>query len=402
MKILKYINLKSAFSFIALISLFVSNLFAQAATTAVATVADAEEKIAYIPKMVTYYLLLFLLVCIVVALIGKILSVYDLTKKVQGAKEGFSWDKFNGFLFLAFLVVGLYGTYWSYTVQGAQILPESASVHGVKIDEMFNITLIITTIVFVITHILLFVFSFQYSYSVKKKAYFLPHNNTLEKYWTVIPAIVLTILVLMGFFTWRDITNISQDGIRNAIHVEVTGHQFAWEVRYGGTDNLNGRKNYKLIGGLGGLNSLGLDLSDKKNYDDLTVTEIVLPVNKSVRFNLGSKDVLHSFYMPHFRVQMNCVPGMATSFQFTPRLSTADMRDKVNDPNFNYYLLCAKICGGSHYNMKFAVKVVSQKEYDKWLILQKPLVTAAMIKSYQESLAKKDKTLATNKIALNN
>ncbi len=402
MKILKNIKIKSAFALIAVVVVFVNNLFAQAATTAVAAVADAEEKNAYIPKMVTYYLLLFLLVCIVVALIGKILSVYDLTKKVQGAKDGFSWDKFNGFLFLAFLVVGLYGTYWSYTVQGAQILPESASVHGVKIDEMFNITLIITTIVFVITHILLFVFSFQYSYSAKKKAYFLPHNNTLEKYWTVIPAIVLTILVLMGFFTWRDITNISQDGIRNAIHVEVTGHQFAWEVRYGGKDNLNGRKNYKLIGGLGGLNSLGLDLSDKKNYDDLTVTEIVLPVNKSVRFNLGSKDVLHSFYMPHFRVQMNCVPGMATSFQFTPRLTTADMRDKVNDPNFNYYLLCAKICGGSHYNMKFAVKVVSQKEYNKWLILQKPLVTAAMIKSYQEGLAKKTINTAANKIALNN
>lgn len=402
MKILKYINVKSAFAFVAIVALFINNLFAQAASTTVASVIDAEEKNAYVPKMVSYYILLFLLVCIVVALIGKILSVYDLTKKVQGAKEGFSWDKFNGFLFLAFLVVGLYGTYWSYTVQGALILPESASEHGVKIDNMFNLTLIITTIVFVITHILLFVFSYKYTYSAKKKAYFLPHNNTLEKYWTVIPAIVLTILVLMGFFTWRDITNISQDGIRNAIHIEVTAHQFAWETRYGGKDNLNGRKNYKLIGGLGGLNSLGLDLSDKKNYDDLTVTEIVLPVNKPVRFTLGSKDVLHSFYLPHFRVQMNCVPGMATYFQFTPRLTTADMRDKVNDPNFEYHLLCAKICGGSHYNMKFAVKVVSQKEYDKWLVSQKPLVTAAMIKSYQEGLAKKQSAVTINKIALNN
>ncbi len=401
MKISKYINTKSVFALIAIIGLFVNNLFAQAAATATTAVVDPEKN-AYVPKMVTYYLLLFLLVCIVIALIGKILSVYDLTKKVQGAKEGFSWDKFNGILFLLFLVVGLYGAYWSYTVQGAQILPESASEHGVKIDEMFNVTLIITTIVFVVTHILLFVFSYKYSYNKKKRAHFIPHNDTLEKYWTVIPAIVLTILVLLGFFTWRDITNISQDGIRNAIHIEVTGHQFAWEVRYGGKDNVNGRKNYKLIGNLGGLNSLGLDLSDKSNYDDLTVSEIVLPIGKPVRFTLGSKDVLHSFYMPHFRAQMNCVPGMATSFQFTPRLTTADMRDKVNDPNFNYFLLCAKICGGSHYNMKFAVKVVSQKEYDKWLAEQKPLVTAAMIKSYQESLAQKDTKVADNKIALNN
>lgn len=401
MKTLNNKSFKLVFSFFAIAACCINNLFAQAVAAAT-TVADAEEKNAYLPKMVIYYLLLFLLVCIVVALIGKILSVYDLTKKVQGAKEGFSWDKFNGILFLAFLVVGLYGTYWSYTVQGAQILPESASEHGVKIDEMFNITLIITTIVFVVTHILLFVFSYKYSYSTKKKAYFLPHNNTLEKYWTVIPAIVLTILVLMGFFTWRDITNISQDGIKNAIHVEVTAHQFAWEARYGGKDNKNGKKNYKLIGGLGGLNSLGVDLSDKSNYDDLTTTEIVLPVNKSVRFTLGSKDVLHSFYMPHFRVQMNCVPGMATYFQFTPRLTTADMRDKVNDPNFNYHLLCAKICGGSHFNMKFAVRVVSQKQYDKWITEQKPLVTAAMIKTYQQGLAKIEKGIAGNKIALNN
>ncbi|TAF45475.1 MAG: cytochrome c oxidase subunit II [Sphingobacteriales bacterium] len=401
MKISKYINIKSIFAFVAVIGLFVNNLFAQATTVAATAVVDPEKN-AYIPKMVTYYLLLFLLVCIVIALIGKILSVYDLTKKVQGAKQGFSWDKFNGILFLLFLVVGLYGTYWSYTIQGAQILPESASEHGVKIDEMFNVTLIITTIVFVITHILLFVFTYKYSYSSKKKAYFLPHNNTLEKYWTVIPAIVLTILVLMGFFTWRDITNISQDGIKNAIHIEVTAHQFAWEARYGGKDNVNGRKNYKLIGGLGGLNSLGVDLADKNNYDDLTVSEIVLPVNKPVRFTLGSKDVLHSFYMPHFRVQMNCVPGMATYFQFTPRLTTADMRDKVNDPNFNYFLLCAKICGGSHFNMKFAVRVVSQKEYDKWLLVQKPLVNTAMIKAYQENLANNETNSATNKIALNN
>ena len=402
MKISKYINYKSALGFMAFVCLFVNNLLAQTAAGAATTIADAEAKNAHVPKMVTYYLLLFLLVCIVIALVGKILSVYDLTKKVQGVKEGFSWDKFNGFMFLAFLVVGLYGTYWSYTVQGAQTLPESASEHGVKIDEMFNLTLIITTIVFVITHILLFVFSYKYSYSNKKKAYFLPHNNTLEKYWTVIPAIVLTVLVLLGFFTWRNITNISPDGIRNSIHVEVTAHQFAWEVRYGGKDNTNGKKNYKLIGGLGGLNSLGLDLSDKTNYDDLTVTEIVLPVNKSVRFTLGSKDVLHSFYMPHFRVQMNCVPGMATYFQFTPKLTTADMRVKVDDPNFNYHLLCAKICGGSHYNMKFAVRVVSETEYRKWLIDQKPLVSAAMIKSYQEGLAKQETSLKGKKIALNN
>jgi cytochrome c oxidase subunit 2 len=400
MNISKYINIKRAFAFMAMLIFTVSQLFAQgvAKTT---DALDADAKNGYVTKMVFYYILLFVLVCIVIALIGKILKVYELTRKIQGKKEGISWDNFNGVLFVVFLILGLAGTYWCYTVQGSQILPEAASVHGAKIDEMFNITLILTTIVFVLTHLLLFLFAYKYKYKKKNKAYFLPHNNTLEKYWTVIPAVVLTILVLLGFFTWRSITNISPDDIRNAIHIEVTAHQFAWEVRYAGKDNINGNKNYKLIGGLGGLNSLGLDLSDKRNYDDLTVTEIVLPVNKSVRFTLGSKDVLHSFYMPHFRVQMNCVPGMATYFQFTPKYTTADMRDKVNDPNFNYYLLCAKICGGSHYNMKFAVRVVTDSEYQAWLKEQKPIVTAAMIKSYQESLAKEETSVKDKKIALN-
>lgn len=300
------------------------------------------------------------------------------------------------------MLAGLAGSYWCYTVQGNQILPIAASEHGIKIDQMFNITLIITTIVFVITHIILFLFAYKYNYKKKNKAYYYPHNNTLEKYWTVIPAIALTILVLLGFFTWRGITNISPDGIKNAIHIEVTAHQFAWEVRYGGKDNTNGKKNYKLIGSLGGLNSLGVDLADKANYDDLSVSEIVLPVNKSVRFTLGSKDVLHSFYMPHFRVQMNCVPGMPTYFQFTPNKTTADMRDETGDGDFNYYLLCAKICGGSHYNMKFAVRVVSDSEYKEWLAQQKNLVTADMIKSYQDGLAKNNSVLSSKKLALNN
>ena len=266
---------------------------------------------------------------------------------------------------------------------------------------MFNITLIITTIVFVITHILLFLFAYKYNYNKKKKAYYYPHNNTLEKYWTITPAIALTVLVLMGFFTWRGITNVSKTDRDSAIQVEVTAHQFAWDVRYGGKDNVNGKKNYKLIGSLNGLNNLGLDLSDKKNFDDLKVTEIVLPVNKSVRFTLGSMDVLHSFYMPHFRAQMNCVPGMATYFQFTPKITTAEMREKTNDPKFDYKLYCAKICGGSHYNMQFAVRVVSQKEYDKWLKEQKPIVTDDMKKEYQLAMKDNLKT-ENNKIALNN
>ncbi len=397
MNIFKFFNMKKIFSLFALLALAFNQVMAQ--DTAVKAV-DEVSKTEGLGKMVSYYLLLFLLLCVFIGIVGKILQVYDLTKKIQGKKEGIKWNNINGVIFAVFLIFGLYGAYWCYTVQGAEILPEAASIHGAKIDSMLNITIVLTTIVFVITHILLFTFAYRYKFNKKKKAYYYPHNNTLEKYWTITPAIVLTVLVLMGFFTWRSITNISKNDMASAIQVDVTAHQFAWEVRYAGKDNVAGNKSYKLIGSLNGLNNLGLDLSDKRNYDDLKVSEIVLPVNKSVRFTLGSQDVIHSFYMPHFRVQMNCVPGMATYFQFTPTITTAEMREKTGDGKFKYQLYCAKICGGSHYNMQFAVRVVSEKEYDKWIQEQKPIVTDDMKKEYK--LAMKDNLATKNKIALNN
>ncbi len=398
MSIKRFFNLNSLFVLCAFIAFSFTQVMAQE------TVEVATEEVAKnegLGKTVGYYLLIFLLLCVFVGIVGKILSVYDLTKKIQSKRSGIQWDMINGVLFGIILILGLYGVYWSYTVQGAMILPDAASVHGEKIDSMFYITLIITTIVLVLTHIALFSFAYLYNSSKKRKAYYYPHNNTLEKYWTVIPAIVLTVLVLMGFFTWRGITNVSREEMKNALQIDVTAHQFAWDVRYGGKDNLNGKKNYKLIGTLNGLNNLGLDLSDKANYDDLKVTEIVLPVNNPVRFTLSSQDVLHSFYMPHFRVQMNCVPGMATYFQFTPTKTTAEMRQDTDNAKFDYHLLCAKICGGSHYNMQFKVRVVSVKEYQRWIDKQKLIVTEDMKKEYQ--LAMKDSvTGSEKKIALNN
>ena len=395
MNIKKYLNLRAGLSFLGLMSLSLTTVMAQTAEEAVDTAAKHEG----LGKVVFYYVLLFLLIGLFIGVIGKILHVYELTKKIQGKKEGIAWNKFNGVMFIIALLVGLYGSYWSYTVHGAQILPEAASEHGKSIDSMFNTTLIMTTIVFVLTHIALFFFVFKYKFNKKKRAYFYPHNDTLEKYWTIIPAVALSILVLMGFFIWRGITNVSEGDIAKAIKIDITAQQFKWNVRYAGADNENGKKNYKLIGSLNGLNALGLDLSDKRNYDDLQVSELVLPVGRPVRFTITSIDVLHSFYMPHFRVQMNAVPGMPTFFQFTPTITTADMKEKTNDPKFEYILLCAKICGGSHYNMQFRVKVVTEKEYQKWLTEQKPIVTEDMKKEYQLALEKENGI--GGKIALN-
>jgi cytochrome c oxidase subunit 2 len=384
-----------------------------ASTSAFAQEAAAQKPVDMGPihQTALYYVLLFLLLCLFIAIVGKALRVYELTQETQGKPEAINWDKVNGILFAVFLIVGLYGVYWEYTVHGNMILPEAASEHGKIIDEMFNLTLIITTIVFIATHIVLFGFTYFYKRDGKRKAYYYPHNNLIEKIWTIVPALVLTGLVIGGFLTWRSIFYKIEDPNNKPIGIEITSSQFQWDVRYPGADGVVGHKNYKLITSL---NALGIDFKDKNSLDDQTADEIVLPVNKPVRFALTSKDVIHSFYLPHFRVQLNTVPGMTSYFEFTPTITTEQMKAKLNDPSFKYLLLCSKICGANHFNMQKPVRVVTQKEYDEWVVKQAGYLTDDLRKAFNlPVIAKpvaapattdtvaKDTAALNNKIALN-
>ena len=375
MSLRKLIVSKTMAALAVLFTVFSSaNVFAQAAATTTETVDMGE-----VHKTAIFYVLLFLLVCLFIAIVGKSLKVYELTRETQGKAEGVNWDNINGILFALFLLVGLYGVYWEYTVHGSMILPEAASDHGAKIDEMFNLTLIITTIVFILTHIALFSFAYMYRSSTKRKAYYYPHNNTIEKIWTLVPALVLSLLVLKGFLTWQSIFYKVEDPNNRPVSIEVTSSQFVWDIRYSGKDAIVGKKNYKLVTAI---NSLGIDFNDKNSLDDLIADEIVIPINRPVRFVLTSKDVVHSFYMPHFRVQLNTVPGMTSYFEFTPTITTEEMKAKTNDPNFNYILLCAKICGANHFNMQKNVRVVSEAEYNDWLTKQTPYLTNDLRKAF--------------------
>jgi cytochrome c oxidase subunit 2 len=318
-------------------------------------------------KSTLFYILLFLLLCLFIAIVGKAIKVYELTRSAQDKPEGINWNTVNAVLFLLFLIVGMYGVYWEYTVHGKMILPDAASEHGAEVDKMFNITLILTTIVFIGTHIVLFLFSFFYKYNKNRRAYFYPHNNTLERIWTIIPALVLAVLVVMGFITWRSIFYKIVDPNNKPLDIEVTGQQFAFYFRYPGKDNVVGVKNYKMVTGQ---NTLGIDFKDKNTLDDQSAEELVIPVNKPVRMILTSKDVIHGFYMPHFRVQLLMNPGMVTFFEFTPTITTTDMQAKVNDPAFQFVLLCSQVCGSGHYAMKRTVRVVTQEEYNAWIAQQ--------------------------------
>ncbi len=297
-----------------------------------------------------------------------------------------------GVICLVFLIAGIYGAYWSFTVQGSMTLPESASAHGVNIDEMFTVTTVLTMIVFFITQILLFTFLFRYRHSDKRRAHFLPHNNTIEKIWTIAPAIVLTVLVVFGFFTWQKIMDTTDKS--GDINIDITGHQFAWELRYPGKDGILGPKDFKLVSGA---NKLGVNFKKRSSFDDLAVDTMYLPVHKTIRLNIQAQDVIHSVYMPHFRVQLNAVPGLPTFFKFTPTITTADMRRKTDDPKFEYLVYCNKICGGGHYNMQKVVRVVTEAEYQAWLSRQKPYLTDQLKKELHFAAAESSKSVSQNR-----
>ena len=325
---------------------------------------------------------------IVVVQIGKL---SDLRSKIMG-EEDINYQNYNitgkllVFFMIGFLVFCVVTAYYYKNWLLGYGPHESASVHGSSIDSMFNTTLIFTGIVFFITQILLFWYAYKYRAERGKKALYFPGSTKLELVWSIVPSIVLVILVARALIAWNEIMADTKPE-DNAIEIEATGYQFAWNIRYAGPDNAIGTKNYKKITAT---NALGQDWSDVKNLDDFNADEIVLPVNRKVRVRITSKDVLHNFYLPHFRVKMDAVPGLPTFFVFTPTKTTEEYREELrkykeystpvdpNDPSsaprwqaFEYELACAELCGKGHYSMRRLVKIVSESEYEAWLKNQK-------------------------------
>ncbi|MDA9312467.1 cytochrome c oxidase subunit II [Vicingaceae bacterium] len=316
-------------------------------------------------------LLILLLVVLGIIAISKVVSVLNMVSVAKGensympnARE----NRFQARLMPVFLIAYFAFIIWQLVAWGDRMLPVAASEHGEIVDNLMDITWIVITPVFVITHILLFYFAWKYAYDKNRKATYFSHSNKLEILWTAIPATVLLILILYGLSIWNDITTplTAED---DKIEIELYARQFDWTARYPGEDQKFGKANVRFIEGI---NFLGIDSSDASAADDKYVkAEFYLPVNKNVQFYFRAQDVIHSAYMPHFRAQMNCVPGMTTRFQFKPNKTTAEMKEITGNEDFEYYLLCNKICGAAHYNMKMEIKVVSEEDYNKWLSEQK-------------------------------
>ena len=278
-------------------------------------------------------------------------------------------NKINGFLLLAFLVIGLIGVVYCNERLKDKILGAPASDHGVLVDRMLYVTLAITFIVFVLTQVALFWFSYKYQEKENQKAFYFPHNNKLELIWTVIPAIVLTILVGVGIFYWFKITGAAP---KNAMQVEIVGKQFGWEMRYPGKDGVLGKKYFKNVNPAAN-NPVGQIWDDPANYDDVFVEqEMHLVVGKPVQLVIGAKDVIHDVGLAHFRLKMDAVPGTPTTMWFTPTITTADMRKKTGNPDFVYEISCDQMCGKGHWSMRGTIVVETQEEFDAWMAGKKP------------------------------
>ncbi len=337
----------------------------------------------------TTLLTIFVLVLVAIA-IWQMTKIFELSQiKADSSQVANDTDnKYNGYLLFAFLIFIYAITIFSFWKYSKFLLPQAASEHGSEYDSLLLWSFVIIFIVQTITQALLHYFGYKYRGEKGKKALFYADNDRLEFIWTIIPVVVLAGLILWGLYTWTNIMDINEDD--DPLIVELYAQQFNWTARYGGGDNVLGGANVRMID-IDRANVLGLDESDPYANDDVIVKELHLPVGRKVNFKFRSQDVLHSAYMPHFRAQMNCVPGMITEFSFTPSITTEEMRlnpdvaDKVKRTNtiraekaangeansdpweFDYILLCNKICGKSHYNMQMKIIVETEEEYNAWM-----------------------------------
>jgi cytochrome c oxidase subunit 2 len=304
---------------------------------------------------------------LLLSVVWMVYRIQTLVSVVKGSdrKIATGSNKVNAFLFLVFMVGAGALMFWYSIKEFDNYQLPVASEHGVITDELFWITMAVTGVVFLITHVLLFVFPYKYQYKEGRKAAFYPENHKLELIWTAVPGVVMAGLVISGWMAWSDITAPAPE---KAHVVEIMGYQFAWDVRYPGKDNVLGDYDYRLINAS---NSHGIDFTDKNSIDDFPSPRVVIPKGEPVLFKIRARDVLHSVFAPHMRLKMDAVPGMPTRFWFVPTKTTAEMRAELKDPEFEYEIACTEICGRGHFSMKKVIEVVEPAEYQKWLAEQK-------------------------------
>jgi cytochrome c oxidase subunit 2 len=403
-------------------------------------------------------LLIILVIALAIIAIVQLTKVYEFTRSLRRSKEeeiSNADNKLNANLLLAWMVVFFLGTIYLYVRYG-NYLPEPASEHGKDVDQLMSINLWLITIMFFIMNAMLFIVSWKYYYRKDRKAKFFAHDNRLELVWTLIPGVTMAFIIVFGLITWNKMTGPAS---ADAIQIEVYSKQFDWTARYPGNNGEFGASNYNLISSDNAMGIITkekikskieeidkeieavkeqlaaneevpvmpssyvetlqdkiyrlerhkqriLDLGEGKlpsgksdwetGADDrIAKGEMHIPLGKEIEFIFRSQDVIHSAYMPHFRTQMNTVPGVPTRFKMTPTISTSEMRKKLGDDKFDYLLLCNKVCGAAHFNMQIKVVVDTPEEYAAWLEKQKTFIAEEKPAEPQQQPAPADTTATT-------
>jgi cytochrome c oxidase subunit II len=250
-------------------------------------------------------------------------------------------------LILVLIVASLYffiaQPYW---------FPTLASEHGGRIDSLFMAVLVVTGIAFVLVQGALGFFIARYGENGSERASYWHDNPKAEAFLLITTAVILTVLVFMGQRVWASIYFSNEPA--DATIIEITGEQFSWNLHYPGPDGQFGRTDTKLITNT---NTIGLDRNDPPAKDDIVSQNIMhAPLGKPVRVRLRSKDVIHSFFLPNFRIKQDAVPGMGIEVWFTPTRAG------------QYEIACAELCGLGHYRMRgFLTIDESQDAFNKWL-----------------------------------
>lgn len=379
-------------------------------------------------------LIIVVAVILGIVAIAQLTRIYELSSILRKKREeeiSYVDNSINAIMMIVFMILLFGSMIYLMANYGRGGMPEAASAHGrgddmfIGQDDLLMLNFAIVVFVFFLTNFLLFYFAFKYRAKPGNKALYFSHSNKLEMVWTVIPALVLAVIIILGLKQWNEVTGPPSD---EAYRVEIYSKQFDWTVRYSGKDNKLGKTDYRLVtadnplgivtkatidSALVGMDQtivkLTADLNDatkvfskdkeesmelkrerlerirkivfnmqqthNDSLDAYSQTDFPMAANdtlyllkdKEYEFQFRSQDVIHSAYFPHFRAQMNTVPGMKTRFKFTPVYTTEEMRVKVKDEKFNYILMCNKICGSAHSNMKLDVVVLDTEEYLSFL-----------------------------------
>lgn len=308
---------------------------------------------------------LIILVFVIIYQIGK---ASEYAAVLRGEKKvGGQVNRALALILVATFVLGMWGIWECHMYFKDMLLPVAACKTGERYDQMFNVTIMVTGIVFFLTQATLFWFCFKYQASETRSTYFFAHSNKLELIWTTIPAIAMAILVAIGIRNWFDVTSVAP---AEATVVEIVGKQFNWIIRYPGKDKELGKRDFRKINDAN--NVLGLDWNDPHNADDIVAQngEVHLVVGKPVKFIIGSRDVIHDVGLPHFRMKMDAVPGITTTLWLTPTITSEKMKEITKNPNFVYEIACDQLCGKGHYAMRGTIIVETQAQYDEWMAKQ--------------------------------